>query len=98
MGSATPMVVTAERARSVEIGERTVLLEMEVPSHLTGKRLKDLDLRGRYDVQVMLVRRRVDAGGARIEREIPGPEFELQSGDLLLLLGTPEGLKRMHAL
>jgi len=98
-GEAAGLMVTAERARSVEIGERTVLLEMEAPSHFTGKRLKELDLRRRYDVQVMLVRRRVgDGSGARIEREIPGPEFELQRGDLLLLLGTPEGLKRMHAL
>jgi Trk K+ transport system NAD-binding subunit len=89
-------MLTAERAGKVALGGRIVLMEAEVRSDFVGKSLKKLDLRRKYDVQVMLVRRKSTEGGSvKIKREIPGPDFELRRGDVMLLLGTPEGLKKI---
>jgi CIC family chloride channel protein len=95
-GEAAGLVVTAERTRTVDLGDQTLLMEMEAPPSLVGRRLKDLHLRKKFDTQVVLVRREVSGvDSCRQSREIPGPEFEIQPGDILLLLGTAEGLRKI---
>jgi CIC family chloride channel protein len=96
VGETAGLMVTAERARSVSLGDEVLMMELEVPSRFVGMTLKELDLRRKYDVQVMLVRRRVRDGIApRIRREIPGPDFQLGQGDVMLLLGGRESLERI---
>jgi len=60
------------------------------------RKLNELDIRTRFDVQVVLVRRRTSP--TQRERLVPGPEFTLQSGDVMLLVGTREGLQRLAVL
>ncbi len=95
VGETAALMVTAERARSVDLGEGTALMEIEAPRACVGKRLADLHLRRRYDVQVVLVKRRAADGDEELVREVPGPDLEIENGDILLLLGTPEGLNRI---
>jgi CIC family chloride channel protein len=95
-GETAGLMVTVERARTVDLGNQTLLMEIEAPSRMVGQRLRDLRLRHRFDVQVMLVRREVAHGGScSTTREIPGPDFVLRAGDVLLLLGNAEGLRKM---
>jgi CIC family chloride channel protein len=95
-GETAGLMVTAERTRTVDLGNQTLLMEIETPSRFVGRRLKDLHLRRKYDVQVMLVRREVThKDHCKTIREIPGPDFEIHYGDVLLLLGTSKGLQKM---
>ncbi|MBN2496228.1 MAG: chloride channel protein [Deltaproteobacteria bacterium] len=99
--SAAGLVVTAERARSVELGGGSSLMELEAPPRFVGRALRELDLRRSYDVQVVLVRRRArpeDAACKEYERKVPGPDFRLQAGDVMLLVGQNEALERVAAL
>jgi CIC family chloride channel protein len=98
-GETAGLVMTAERTRVVDLGERTVLAEVEAPPVFVGKRLRELDLRKRYDAQVMLVRRLANDGrSTHPVREVPGPEFEIQPGDKMLVLTNPSGLEKLTAL
>lgn len=67
----------------IPIGD-SVLSEIEVPESFVGRRLSDLDLRHRFRVTLVAIHR---AGGTEVE---PGPEEELASGDVLVLLGDRE--------
>lgn len=96
VGSAAGFVVTAERTGSVDLGEGTSLMELEVPPHLQGKQLKDLNLRANHNVQVVLVKRRIQRDKhAELHNQVPGPDFKFQPGDVMLLVGKPEGLKKI---
>lgn len=98
-GECAGMMVTAERTRTVALGDQTMLVEVEAPARLVGRPLRELGLRKRYDVQIMMVRREVREGKkVRTVREVPGPDYRLQTGDRILLLGTVEGLRRMESL
>jgi len=95
-GETAGLMVTAERARTVDLGNQTLLMEIEAPAGFVGKRLSELQLRRQYDVQVMLVRRELSRGDScSVSRVIPGPDFQILSGDVLLLLGNAEGLQKM---
>jgi len=95
-GEVGGLMVAAERARTVDLGERILLQEIETPSAFIGKSLRELDLRGRYKVQVVLVRRSIrDKGSVSAKREIPGPDFVLTQGDMILLLGSADHLARI---
>jgi Trk K+ transport system NAD-binding subunit len=82
----------AERLGRVDLGDGFALVEYEVPSHLIGKSLLELDLRRRVGVQAVLVKR-----GAR--RLVPGPDTILVVGDVILFAGgaadLDERLKRL---
>jgi CIC family chloride channel protein len=91
------LVVTTERAGVVKLGQRTMLCEMEAPSHFVGKRLRDLQLTNRFAVQVVLIRHlRGDANEPL--REMPGPDYQICEGDTLLLIGERAGLQQIGAL
>jgi trk system potassium uptake protein TrkA len=68
------------------------LAEVEVPEAFVGKSLIDLDLRKRYKVSVLAIRRGDDID--------PNPRAEdtLDSGDILVVIGRPEAVNRVAAL
>jgi len=95
-GTTAGYVATAERTGTVDLGSGTALMELEVPPHFQGKRLVDLNLRATYNVQVVLIKRRLHRDKhTELINQVPGPDFELKSGDVMLLVGKPEGLKKI---
>ncbi len=71
--------------------------EIPVPPGLVGRPLRELDLRRRFGVTVLLVKRR-EPGGERVEEHVPTAETRLEPGDVLLVLGDEHGLQRLGSL
>lgn len=95
-GEVSGLMVAAERARTVDLGEKILLREIEAPPVFIGKTLKSLDLRRQYGIQVVLVlRKTTEDGVVTTKREIPGPDFIMEWGDMVLLLGTAGDLDRI---
>lgn len=67
------------------------LLEVKTPAEFVGRTLRDLDFRARYGVIIVAVRRGEELHPA------PGPEFCIQTGDILAALGPDEDLERLQA-
>lgn len=82
-------IEAAGRLGRVDLGGGYSLMEYEVPVHLAGQTLKELNLRARFGVQVILLKR-----GAM--REVPGPDTKLVAADVLLLAGRGVDLVRME--
>lgn len=69
-----------------------ILAEVEVPEAFVNRPLKEIDLRNRYGITVLAVRRQ---GEARIN---PSAGDAPASGDVLVLLGPPEAIRKVSAL
>ncbi len=65
------------------------IYELEAPERLTGRTLKELDLRNRYGVNVLAIKR----GESVIVNPKAGEE--IKKGDVILVLGNEEKLQRM---
>ncbi len=92
LSSADAAFTVAERLGQVDIGEGYALMEYEVPAHLNGKTLADVDLRRRAGAQAVLLKRQE-------ARMVPGAMTELQTGDVLVLAGElarmEEGIRNL---
>ncbi len=86
LGSRTP----AEMDPSSDLKQFLFEIPVRTESALRGATLRDADLPGRYGVMVLAVLR----GPERYET--PGPDFEMEEGDLLLVRGSAERLARIQ--
>lgn len=60
----------------------SAIAEVSVPPEMTGKTLRQLDLRNRYNINVLLIQK-PDGG----PESVWSPDTELESGDLLTVFG-----------
>ncbi|MDQ7082905.1 MAG: TrkA C-terminal domain-containing protein [Aquificota bacterium] len=65
------------------------IFEIEAPGRLVGRSLRELDLRKRYGINVLAIKR---------DEEVlvnPSAEDVLAEGDVLLVLGSEESVRKM---
>ncbi len=83
------------------------ILELKAPKKFLDKTLRELNIRAQYGVSVIAVRRKKpvieDDGEATldVEEEViisPGPEEKIFAGDILVVIGTYENLKKMGSI
>ena len=78
------------------------LVEIELPEWLVGKTIEQAQLRQRYNINVVAVKRSVpdvDDLGRRVEREVvdlvPKPSDTLEQGDVLVLAGEDDDIQAL---
>lgn len=80
----------------IELAEGQSLVQVPVPLAWVNKTLEDLEVRRRFHVNVVAVRREVPhaepegRAGTRTVIEVPLPSTLLQKGDVLVLIGDDE--------
>jgi trk system potassium uptake protein TrkA len=86
----------------IELSETHGILEMVTPKKLTNKTLGELKLRTKYAVSVIAIKRKIPYskadGSTDFKEEIiigPGPDDEIISGDILILLGANDDLAKI---
>ena len=65
----------------------SAIADVTVPEHLSGKPLSELDLRNRYNITVLLMRK---PGG--VDEHAIGPATVLEQGDQLTVFGNQEAI------
>ncbi|MFK7895509.1 MAG: chloride channel protein [Myxococcota bacterium] len=86
----------AGSGQTVELGDGYQLREIMAPPHVTGRTLRQLTLRERVGVQVLLVRSKMAAGDSQLR--VPHGEDVLVEGDNVIVAGTREALDMLDAL
>jgi len=87
-GGVNRSLAAAERVGRSAIAPGMVMAEVEAPAHFAGRSLAQLNLRRRFGVEVLLVKRERQVDGKwRSEQLVPGPDLALQPGDRLLVSG-----------
>lgn len=75
----------------LELSAAYLVEEVSVGPKLSGRSLSDLDLRTRFGVNVLLIKR---------DSQLlitPTPETQLQEGDVLVVVGEKQGLSRLES-
>jgi len=80
----------------VEVMEGLYLLEIDVPAVFIGKKIRDLDVRNKYQVDIMLIKKK--SKGGKLATESPRANYTFHSDDSLLLLGEREKIEYMGKL
>ncbi len=82
------------------ISDRHAIVEIKAPKSFVGKRIRDLDLRRRYNVLIIGIRRKEAVFDKRADikdlNEVflapPDPDGEIEEGDTLVLLAPNEAI------
>ncbi len=87
--------------RFVQISEKHVLMELNVPTDLVGRSLKELDLRSKHRINIVGIKQflpEVDDDGdiQYISRmtDVPDPEYPLEESDVLVVVGTDDSINK----
>jgi trk system potassium uptake protein len=84
-----------------DLGEGFTLIELKAPGPFHDKTLRDLNLRARYNVNLVAIRRTVTVSspdGEATEHEsiaVPQPDSIIRADDTLVLIGANEDLARL---
>ncbi len=93
-GGLATMLPWVEKSKTIPLGEGFTMTEVEVPSHFIGKSLRELNIRVVYGVEVVLLKKGPSTKGHQASTQAPHPDYQLESGDILLVLGEEEKVRR----
>lgn len=68
------------------------ITEVTAPAKLVGKSLRDLDLRNRYQIQMIAAK----PGGKERFDFAPGGDYVIDQGDVLIILGKTEDIDKLR--
>jgi CIC family chloride channel protein len=83
---------------AVSLGDDHWMVAMSAPGEFVGRNLQDLNVRRRYGVQVVLLRRPAGKGDRDYVELVPGPDTEVEWGDRLVMVGPRSKLDRLKDL
>ena len=78
----------------IELSEDYGIVETKIPKEWSGRTIQELDVRARYKVTIIAVRR----GEEEALTVAPGASFRLESGDAVVILGRTEDVNRLQDL
>jgi CIC family chloride channel protein len=82
--------------RMVEIIEGLFMHEIDIPAKFVGKKIKDLDVRNRYNVDIIVIKKKSKKG--KLVTCIPKANYVFHEDDNLLILGEREKVEYMNKL
>jgi len=80
----------------IELTAGHSLLQVGAPRKFCGQTLAELDLRRKYRLNIIAIKRPSDsvAGGYEV-LDVPSPDDQVQRGDILVIVGSDENLKKL---
>ena len=91
-------LVVANVLDYIELSRDFSIIEMPAPDEFAGKSLKDLQLRNRFGLTLIAIKRKTGTGDGEVTNVAPTAEDEIQAGDVLALLGPNERLAQLDRL
>jgi len=93
-------LVSTSVIEHIELSEESSIVELICPKEFIGKSLREIDVRARYGVTVIAVKRKIPAASKTGEEEIvnvsPKAEDIINKGDILVVLGSNENIEKLQ--
>ncbi len=95
-------LVAPQILEQVSLSSEISVAEVHVPRKFVGQSLADLDMRNRYAVSIISIKRVTvdvdDVGNPKRTEEMvfPGPDDVLQEDDIIHIVGTNDAIARFH--
>jgi CIC family chloride channel protein len=88
--------LSSSEADAIHLGEDHWMKQVDVPGSFVGRSLRELDVRRTLGVQIVMLRRRRDGSLTDQWVEmVPGPDTELQLGDMVVAVGPRDAVQRL---
>jgi trk system potassium uptake protein TrkA len=88
-------LVVANVLDYIELSRDFSIIELPAPGEFTGKSLKELQLRNRFGLTLIAIKRKPEGGGPEVTNVAPNADDRILAGDILALLGPNERLAQL---
>ena len=95
VSSVSSYISSLHKLKQVQLIDGQVMSEIEIPSEFINKTLRELNLRNRFGVEVVLIKQKSTMKKDERAIVLPKPDYRFQSGDSILILGSPGELKNV---
>lgn len=83
----------------IELSDESSIVELIPPKEFIGKSLREIDVRAKFGVNVIAIKRTIPSaskeGGEEIVNVAPKAEDVIKKGDVLVVLGTNENIEKV---
>lgn len=83
----------------LELSDESSIVELITPKDFIGKSLREIDVRAKFGVNVIAVKRKIPSASKKGEEEIvnvsPKAEDTITKGDILVVLGPNENIEKL---
>ena len=76
----------------IEISDEYSIIEMNAPPRWNGKSIRQLDVRARLGVNILVVK----GGDGRTLSVVPSPDYVVHTGDILVVIGANQDIGRLE--
>lgn len=83
-------LLTGSQIDYIELSPEFTIMEMAVPPQLAGQTLREMNLRNRFGISVMAIKKGEEINAAPLADDVVNP------GDTLVLLGSSEGVRQLE--
>jgi len=77
----------------LSLSEEYEIIEIEAPAKLAGKTLVEIDLRRKFNLNLITIKRGEDNDQPKYFIGVPSSETEIEEGDLLFMMGSQEDVQ-----
>jgi len=95
VSSVSSYISSLHKLKQVQLIDGQIMSEIEIPSEFINKTLRELNLRNRFGVEVVLIKQKSNKKKDERDIVLPKPDYRFQSGDSILILGSPGGMKNV---
>jgi uncharacterized protein with PhoU and TrkA domain len=95
-GEVSHLVSASLQHQLVEITDGLYLLEIETPRGFINKKIKEIDVRKKFNVDIVLIKKRTKS--KKLLTKIPNSDYIFQPDDNLLILGQRKNVEKMNNL
>lgn len=92
-------LISSSVIEHIELSEESSIVELIAPKDFIGKNLREIDVRARFGVNVIALKRRIPSASKKEEEEIvnvaPKAEDIIKKGDILVVLGANENIEKL---
>ncbi len=95
-------LLTPDLLEQIPLTSNHSLVELRAPQHMIGRKLEQLDIRRRYRVNIIAIKKRVpiitpegDSSFQEQINDLPGPEDIIEQDDILVVVGNDEDIERL---
>jgi trk system potassium uptake protein TrkA len=79
----------------IELSKDYSIVELPAPAQFIGKSLKELELRPRYGLTLIAIKRKAAAGGGEVTMVSPPADERILAGDIVDLLGATDRFSQL---
>jgi len=97
-GGIHSVVTAVEKEREVELADDFRFVEIEIPDGFAGHSIEELQIRKKYDVEIILIKTNTQNGQGFSQRPgiVPTADHVFVHGEKILVLGKKDGINKLR--